>query len=157
MAIKINTTDNNTYKGAKDGQWTEPKTGKYFLEEAETFVHKSHVKISSFQVGVTTCVYDEVCSEMQINAPLKSDVVSAYEVIVDYTTINNNVPEYVYLMTLPAGTVVTEHGNEYRFEMSHEVEILLIGEMGTMRIKDESYETRVYGGHTINVFTKKYE
>ncbi len=157
MAIKINTSDKNTYKGQKDGQWTEPKTGKYFLEEAEAFVHKSHRKITSFQVGVTTCVYDEEWSFMQINAPLKSDVVNRFEVITDYTCINNNTPEYMYLMTLPAGTVVTEHGNEYRFEMSHKVKILLIGEMGSLRIKDESYETSVYGGHTINVFTKKYE
>ena len=123
------------------------------LERDLSFLKK---KVESFQVGVTTCVYDEYCSETQVNSPLKSDVVSTYEVIVDYTTINNNTPEYVYLMTLPAGTVITEYGNEYRFEMSHEVEINLIGEMGTMRIKDESYETRVYGGHTINVFTKKY-
>ena len=156
MAIKINTTDENTYKGQKDGKWTEPKTGKWFLEEAETFVHKSHCKITSFQVGVTTCVYDEQCSEMQASAPLKSDVVNGYEVITDFTTINNNTPEYVYLMTLPAGTIVAEHGNEYRFEMTNDVEILLIGEMGQMRIKDDSYETRCYGGHTINVFTKKY-
>lgn len=156
MAIKINTTDKNTYAGKKDGFWSEPKTGRYLLEESQTFVHKSHRKITSFQVGVTTCVYDEDCSEMQITAPFKGDVINDFEVIVDYTTINNNTPEYVYLMTLPAGTIVTEHGNEYRFEMSHDVEIHLIGEMGTIRIKDDSYETRVYGGHTINVFTKKY-
>jgi archaellum component FlaF (FlaF/FlaG flagellin family) len=140
MAIKINTTDKNTYNGKKDGQWTEPKTGKYLLEEAETFEHKSHIKIDSFQVGVTTCVYDEYESEMQINAPLKSDVLKDFEVLVDYTAINDNTPEYVYLMNLPAGTVVTEHGNEYRFEMSHEVEIILIGEMGKVRIKDNSYD-----------------
>jgi hypothetical protein len=156
MAIKIKTTDNNVYKGQKDGQWTEPKTGKWLLEEAETFVHKSHRKINAFQVGVTTCVYDEQWSEMQLNAPLKSDVVKTNEVLIDYTSINNNAPEYVYLMTLPAGTVVTEHGNEYRFEMTHDVEIALIGQMGQMRIKDNSHETRVYGGHTINVFTEKF-
>jgi len=156
MAIKINTTDKSTYKGKKDGSWTELKTGLYFLEEAEAFVHKSYRKINSFQVGVTTCVNDEYSSEMLLNAPLKGDVEKNYEVLTDYTTINNNLPEYVYMMTLPAGTVVTEYGNEYRFQMSHEVEIALIGEMGTMKVKDDSYETSVYGSHTINVFTKKY-
>ncbi len=156
MSIAISTTESKVYCGKKDGSWTEPQTGKYRLSEPTTFVHKSHYKILEFEIGVTTCVYDEDCSEMQMNAPLKSDVVNTYEVLIDYTSINNNRPEYVYLMTLPAGTIIVEHGNEYRFTMSHDVEIRLIGEMGTMRIKDESYETRVYGGHTINVFTKKY-
>lgn len=156
MATQIKTTDKKIYQGKKDGYWTEQKTGKYYLEEPETFVHKSHEKVKSFQVGVTTCVYDEFYSEKKINAPLKSDILEKYEVIVDYTEINNNGPEYLYLMTLPAGTIVEEYGNEYRFVMSHDVKIYLIGEVGRIRIKDDSYETRVYGGNTIEVFTKKY-
>lgn len=155
MAKAIKTTDKNVYKGRKEA-WTEPQTDSFSLSQEMTFVHKSHRKISAFEVGVTTCVFDEYASESQLSAPLKTDVVAKYEVIIDFTEINDNTPEYVYLMTVPAGTPMSEHDNEYRFEMSHDVKISLIGEMGRMRIKDDSYETYAYGGHTINVFTKKY-
>lgn len=154
MAIKILTTDSDVYSGKKDGSWTEPKTGKYRLDEPMTFIHKSHNRIDEFQTGVTTCVYDEYMSEKFESSPLKSDVHA--DILVDYTSINGNLPEYVYAMELPEGTRIDEYGNEYRFEMNHNVKISLIGRMGNIRVKDDSYESRVYGGHTISVFTKKY-
>jgi hypothetical protein len=153
----IPTTNSPTYSGAKDGKWTEPFTGDFILEKTSDFVHKSHTEISAFEVGVTTCVYEEYWSEQMMRAPLRSEVLEKYEVVIDYTNINNNPPEYVYLLTLPKGTYIREYGgNEYRFVMTHDVRIRLIGEMGSMRIKDDSYESKVFGDHTINVFTKKY-
>lgn len=155
--MKIPVTTSAKYTGKKDGAWTEEKTAERVLDSDTILIHKSHRLISEFAAEVRTCVYDEIDSEKQLSSISYEDAKN-FEVIADYTHIvRKDIPcEYVYTMRLPKGTRLEEFGNEYRFEMNGDVEITLVGEMGSMRIKDDSYETRVYGGHTINVFTKKY-
>ena len=155
--MKIKVTNTANYTGKKDGRWLEEKTNEKFLQEDMILVHKSHKKINEFCVGIETCVYDEYDSEKQLSS-ITYEEANKFTVIQDQThLVRKDIScEYIYTMKLPKGTFVEEFGNEYRFVMTEEIEVRLFGEMGTMRVKDDSYETRVYGGHTINVFTKKY-
>jgi len=156
MDIKV--TNSKTYKGRKEN-WTEQKTRSFRLKSDLVCVHKSERKIKSFQSGVTTCVYDEFDSKEQLES-MTYEQAKKHNITRDYTHIvrPDNNPDYVYTMILPAGTYVEEYDNEYRFVISSEIKIKLIGTMGRVRITDKElhpYECSVYGGKWVNVFTKK--
>ena len=157
MEIKV--TSEKTYKGQKE-TWTELCTGEMILSEDTLCVHKTHKKIKSFQAGVITCCYDKNDSEGQLGS-MSYRQAKNLNLIWDRTHIvrKDIDPEYVYTFLLPKGTRVRVYGNEYRFQMNSEVKCNLVGIMGTVRVSCMNlfpYETSVYGGKTINVFTKKY-
>jgi len=156
--MKILTTNKGIYKGKKDQAWTESLTNSFILKENSLFVHKSYEKINAFEIGVETCVYNEMYSQEILNSFSYNDI-RKENIIKDLThkVRPDNPEEYVYIMYVPKGIQISEYGNEYRFIMNDSVKIELIGTMGTVRVRDDSYETKVYGGHTINVFTEKYK
>lgn len=147
------------YSGKKDGTWTEKFTGNYVLSDDFLCVHKTYKYISSFKVGVETCVYDDEWSEAFLDSPLhnpgKQDIPNN-KIITDYILINNNTPEYVYTMLLPAGYKIKEYGNEYRFIMTDRIKISLIGQMSRIEL-EKPYQLHPWkGDRRINVFIKKY-
>ena len=164
--MKIQVSSSAKYFGKKDGQWLEEKTGSFVLAQDTVLVHKSHKRIKEFRAGVITCAYDEFDSSKQLTAITRDAVYAATDVINDYTHIvrKDNAAEYVYTMTLPAGTRVDEFENEYRFLMTDAIQIELIGTMGMMQVAVCDAIKKVYGAPysmaattmTINVFTKNF-
>jgi hypothetical protein len=155
----IQITNERTYKGIKDGDWTETCTGERVLQREEAFIHKSHNPIKAFQAGIVTCAYDTNDSENFFFAPKYSEIKS--QILVDLTqkATGHTTDEYVYAITLPKGTRVVEYGNnEIRFVLTLDAKINFLGRMGEVKMPDAKnfpYETRVYGGVRLCVWTKK--
>jgi hypothetical protein len=156
---EIQITTAATYKGQKDGEWTEICTGERILEREETFIHKSSSSIKAFQAGVITCAFDSKDSENFFFAPNYKEIKS--QIVADFTRkgTGHTIDEYVYAITLPKGTRVVEYGgNEIRFIMTSAAVIHFLGRMGEVKMPDAKnypYETRVWGGVRRSVWTKK--
>ena len=155
---RIEVTNENTYRGQFE-DWTEPLEREFVTKKDLVVSHKSFDLIEKFQVGVMTCINNEYDSNDYFNAPTRDYVIENYKVKKDTTHIARNDidPEYLYKMIIPKGTRVMEFASgEYRFYMNHSVKIELIGIMGNIRIIDDSYDSRMYGGVDIKVFTEKF-
>ncbi len=158
MKQQIEVTTDRTYTGKKES-WTEKFQDSFILESETTFAHKSSRKIKAFQAGVITCVYSYAESDAVFNAPEKRAV--SAKIISDLTESArpDNSDDCVYSITLPKGTKVLQYGvNELRFIMPIDAKIYFLGKQGVVRVSDAEkfpYETRVYGGKNINVWTKQ--
>lgn len=157
--MTIPVTNHNTYKGQKEN-WTEQITGFFVTTKEMVLVHKSYHKISSFQVGVTTCAYSEGFSDSMLSV-MTYEEAKKHRLLYDYTNANkpSNEDQYVYIFTVPKGTYMEEYCNEVRFKMSEKISVNLVGMVGSVKIASNElfpYETRCYGGKAVSVWTKKF-
>lgn len=136
----IQVTAKTTYKGRFEN-WTEEMTWAGVLKEERYCLHKSYKAIKAFQAGVTTCVYAPNAVEQ-----ILSKAVSSCDNLVIKDRYDA-AEEFCYLVIIPAGTYVERFENEYRFQMSEAVKVFLVGKKtASVRVKDDSYESEVYGG-----------
>jgi hypothetical protein len=78
-------------KPARRMAWTERQTGERITTMSETFYHASDSPIRAFASDETICTFAEK---------------------------NAGGAGYIYQITVPAGTVIGEYGNESRFEIT---------------------------------------
>lgn len=151
---KIEISNKSSYTGQKDGKWTETIEGSFVTESELKFVHKSYNRIKSFEIGVETCVFDDYKSETILASMTRNFVRKNFEVKKDASLKSSN--EYVYLITVPKGTRITEvAGSEYRFIMNGRMKAEKIGTMNTMDIVNDSYNAKRYGSDRVNVWVTK--
>ena len=111
-----------SYRGAKEC-WYEQTGDTYRTTEAITLLHISYVdRVKSFDAGVETCFYSKDSTDRLLNAPKtkqpkKSETMGGFN------------KEWMYLVTIPAGTIVTEVGsNEIRATINTRFSIQEIGQ-----------------------------
>lgn len=126
MQVPISTQ--NFFKGSKE-QWFEQVGKSYRLKSDLKLLHISYCgKLKGFEVGVQTCFYSEEYSKLftdRLTTKLhkRSDTMGGYN---EY---------HYYSVTIPAGTLVTEVGNnEIRATVNMKFSAEYIGKVLSYRI-----------------------
>ena len=136
----------NSYKGQKDGVWTEPVTGRFKLKKRTSFFHLSGDKLTSFDEGIETCVYSE-----DSTLAWKQTILSRSDIKSKKITqkANRNYDDHCYLITAPKNTEITVVGDgmENRLTINRLMKIIYLGVISHCRIKTDQSSKEVYFGN----------